>query len=154
CLLEAPGTEIRQSSAIGVAPMRACAIVPAYDADKTVADVVAELRRAWPAPSGRDARPSGETSETTVLVVEDGSTDDTAAAARAAGAWVVSHPENRGKGVALRTGMALARSAGFDVAVTVDADGQHPAAEAVRLLASDPDPTALVLGVRDLRAAG
>ncbi len=117
--------------------MKACAIVPAYDAERMVGAVVSELIACWPAPSA-------------VFVVDDGSRDDTAKVAREAGAQVRVHGENRGKGAALRTGMAAAASAGFDVAVTVDADGQHPAAEARRLLDADPDPRALVLGTRDL----
>jgi len=137
--------------------VRACVVVPAYEAEKTVGDVVRGLRRAlapWGDSIPRPPGPSGDGEGNPILVVDDGSGDGTAAVARAAGARVVSHRENRGKGVALRTGMALALSAGFDVVVTVDADGQHPASEAAKLLASDPDPDALVLGVRDLRAAG
>ena len=121
--------------------MRACALVPAFDAEATVGDVVSDLVRAWPERDG-------------VLVVDDGSNDHTARVARRAGAWVVSHPGNRGKGAALRTGFREAFERGFDVAVTVDADGQHPPAEAVRLLTIDADPRAMVLGVRDLVAAG
>jgi glycosyltransferase involved in cell wall biosynthesis len=121
--------------------MRACAIVPAYEAERTVAAVVHELRDLWPT---NDA----------VFVVDDGSGDATSAAAAAAGARVVRHPHNRGKGAALRTGMSVALDAGFDVAVTVDADGQHPADEAVALLTIAPSAEALVLGVRDLEAAG
>lgn len=50
--------------------------------------------------------------------------------------------------------MAAARAAGFDVCVTIDADGQHPAEEAVRLIDAEPDERAFVLGVRDLAGAG
>ncbi|MEJ7733455.1 MAG: glycosyltransferase [Polyangiaceae bacterium] len=121
--------------------MRGCAIVPAYDAERTVAAVVRELVSAWPHPGA-------------VIVVDDGSADGTADAARIAGARVLRHPHNRGKGAALRTGLALAAREGFDVAVTVDADGQHPTGEALALLAADPDPDALLLGIRDLEAAG
>ncbi len=121
--------------------MRACAVIPAYDAERMVGDVVRDVLRVWPE---RDA----------VFVVDDGSRDGTAAAARAAGARVLVHPKNRGKGAALRTGMAAAASAGFDVAVTIDADGQHPAREALVLLDADADPKALVLGVRDLARDG
>src|SRR6185312_6700310 len=85
-----------------------------------------------------------------IFVVDDGSRDATASVAREAGARVFVHDRNRGKGAALRTGMAAAAAAGFDVAVTVDADGQHPASEAKRLLGVDPDAGALLLGVRDL----
>src|SRR5277367_335238 len=121
--------------------MRACAIVPAYDAERMVGSVVRDLLETLP-----DAP--------TVFVVDDGSRDATANVAREAGARVLVHRWNRGKGAALRTGMAAAASAGFDAAVTVDADGQHPAAEARKLLDADADPRALLLGVRDLAGAG
>jgi glycosyltransferase involved in cell wall biosynthesis len=121
--------------------MRVCAIVPAYDAERTVGGVVCDLRALWPE---RDA----------IFVVDDGSRDRTGEVAREAGARVLSHAENRGKGAALRTGMAAAASADFDAAVTVDADGQHPAAEARRLVDVSHDARALVLGVRDLARAG
>lgn len=125
--------------------MKACAIIPAYDAERTVGDVVRALLERWP---------HAEKNASSILVVDDGSHDHTAKAAREAGARVLSHPENRGKGAALRTGMAAARSAGFDVAVTVDADGQHPAEEAVHLLDACDDAGAVVLGIRDLDGAG
>lgn len=117
--------------------MRACAIVPAYQAEHLVGGVVRDLRAVWPVADA-------------VFVVDDGSTDRTAAVAREAGARVVSHGYNRGKGAALRSAMEAARLAGFEVAVSVDADGQHPAAEAARLLEVDADANALVLGVRDM----
>lgn len=121
--------------------MRPCAIIPAYQAARTVGEVARETRALWPEPDA-------------VIVVDDGSDDDTAALARSTGAIVLSHPNNRGKGAALRTGMTYARAKGFDVAVTLDADAQHPPAEARRLLDVDPDPEALVLGIRDLVRAG
>jgi glycosyltransferase involved in cell wall biosynthesis len=121
--------------------MRACAIIPAFDAALTVGDVARSVLEIWPA---RDA----------VLVIDDGSRDGTAEVARKAGARVLSHPQNRGKGAALRTGMASARVAGFDACVTLDADGQHPASEALKLLTTEPDEQAFVLGISDLRGAG
>jgi glycosyltransferase involved in cell wall biosynthesis len=121
--------------------MRACAIVPAYEASATVADVVGALVAAWPEPAS-------------VLVIDDGSTDGSGALARAAGARVLTHDRNRGKGAALRTGLEAARAEGYDAAVTVDADGQHPVEEALRLLGAEADPGVLVLGTRDLVAAG
>ncbi len=118
-----------------------CAIIPAYRAAGTVADVVRETRAIWPVPDA-------------VFVVDDGSSDETGELARAAGAIVLSHSRNRGKGAALRTGLAHALKNGFDVAVTLDADAQHPPAEAARLALFGNDPNVLVLGIRDLVRAG
>jgi glycosyltransferase involved in cell wall biosynthesis len=83
-----------------------------------------------------------------VLVVDDGSTDGTAEAAREAGARVVSHPVNRGKGRALATAFADLFGRGFEAVVTVDADGQHLPEQIPVLLdaAADAD---LVVGARD-----
>ncbi len=120
--------------------MQVAAVVPAFDAARTVGGVIQSLRAVWPDPAA-------------IFVIDDGSTDDTAAVATAAGARLLRHGVNRGKGAALRTALAAARDAGFDAAVTVDADGQHPADEAKRV-ATAPDPDALVLGIRDLAAAG
>ena len=124
--------------------MKWCVIVPAYEARASIAAVVQELVRDLPpiAPGG-------------LLVVDDGSTDGTGDAARAAGADVLVHPRNRGKGAALLTGLEEARARGFEAALTVDADGQHPGTSARALLeAAGDDPEALVLGVRDLAGAG
>jgi glycosyltransferase involved in cell wall biosynthesis len=120
--------------------MRAVAIVPAYQAARSVGAVVGGLLRAWPDSQGAPL----------VIAVDDGSTDGTAAAAENAGALVVRHAENRGKGAALRTGLERARELGAEVAVSVDADGQHPHDEALRILCDPAPASALVLGVRDL----
>jgi glycosyltransferase involved in cell wall biosynthesis len=89
-----------------------------------------------------------------MLVIDDGSHDQTVAVARKAGASVVSHAKNLGKGAALKTGLAYAREHGFVTAVSLDADGQHPASEAVKLANHPCAEHALVLGVRDLATAG
>jgi glycosyltransferase involved in cell wall biosynthesis len=120
--------------------MRAVAIVPAYQAERTVGDVVAELRRHWPSNG----------ISPTVVVIDDGSSDRTSNTARAAGAHVLRHDQNRGKGAALKSGLLQALAFGAEVAVSVDADGQHPADEAVRILLDPAPRDALVLGVRDL----
>ncbi len=121
---------------------RACVIVPAYEAERTLAAVIADLRAELPFLA--DA----------ILVVDDGSTDATTRIAMDAGCQLVSHGRNRGKGAALVTGLATARARGHDVAVTVDADGQHPGEEARRVLLADADPEAFVIGVRGLVEAG
>ena len=87
-----------------------------------------------------------------ILVVDDGSTDATAAEAEAAGATVVVQRPNQGKGAALRAGFRLALEDGFDAVITLDGDGQHdpaaiPAFLTARTLAGD----ALVIGCRDFR---
>ncbi len=84
-----------------------------------------------------------------MLVVDDGSRDDTAAVARTSGADVVQHPRNRGKGAALVTGMRALAARGFTHALTMDGDGQHLAREIPVLLdAAAADPAAIVIGVR------
>lgn len=70
----------------------------------------------------RSARP-----DVVVVVVDDGSTDETGAEAARAGARVVPLPFNMGIGAAVQTGFRLAYDEGFDIAVQVDGDGQHPA---------------------------
>lgn len=100
--------------------MTVTVIVPAYQAGATVAAVLADIVRALP-----DAR---------LLVVDDGSTDATSAIATAAGAEVLRHVENRGKGAALRTGIAAALTSRASVIATLDADGQHDAASLPRLI--------------------
>lgn len=116
-----------------------CALVPALDASATLGAVVNDLRTTLGVP---------------VLVVDDGSSDATAEIARAHGAEVVRHPRNAGKGAALCTGMLEAGRRGFRMVVTVDADGQHPAASARVVLEASDDPRTLVLGVRDLVGDG
>lgn len=127
-------------SAIRSAVVNVGFVIPAYQAELSVGDVVRELLAAQdsaqPAPL--------------VLVVDDGSTDRTSEVARAAGARVVRHAHNRGKGCALRTGFAALHEAGADAAVCVDADGQHPVEEAMRLAHHPAAREALLLGVRDL----
>lgn len=70
-----------------------------------------------------------------VVVVDDGSPDGTAAEAEAAGAHVIRHPRNQGKGAALETGFAYAAQQGMDFVITLDADGQHDPAHIPQLVA-------------------
>jgi glycosyltransferase involved in cell wall biosynthesis len=108
------------------------AAIPAYQAGPSVGGVVAGVLRLLPE----------------VLVVDDGSTDDTAAAARQAGARVLSLPVNQGKGAALATAFRDLFGRGFSAVVTLDADGQHLPEEIPKLLAAAAGAD-LVLGVRD-----
>jgi len=109
------------------------ALIPAYRAATTIADVV----------SG-----AGQYLER-VVVVDDGSPDATAARAEAAGATVIRHPQNAGKGAALLTGLRALAADGVRRVLTLDADGQHlPDQIPVLLAASDATPDAIVVGVR------
>jgi glycosyltransferase involved in cell wall biosynthesis len=109
------------------------ALIPALDCGSSIGAVVAGVRRSVPR----------------VLVVDDGSSDRTADAAKAAGADVLRHPANRGKGAALRTGFAALAQAGVTHALTLDGDGQHLAEDVPRLAAASAEaPGAIVLGVR------
>ncbi|MGA3119679.1 MAG: glycosyltransferase family 2 protein [Polyangiaceae bacterium] len=113
----------------------ACVIVPAFEASATIGRVVDDLRRRMDVP---------------FIVVDDGSTDATAEVAASSGALVVRHERNFGKGAALRTGLREAARRGLRVAVTVDADGQHPSHSAEVVLGAPDHAGTLVLGVRDL----
>jgi glycosyltransferase involved in cell wall biosynthesis len=95
-------------------------VVPAYDEEQNIGGVIADVRAVVP--------------EADVLVVDDGSSDETAEAARRSGASVVSHPFNLGYGVALQTGFKYALLHGYDYVVQMDADGQHEAKSVVDLI--------------------
>jgi glycosyltransferase involved in cell wall biosynthesis len=98
------------------------AVVPAYNESATIASVVASLREHAP---GFD-----------VLVVDDGSTDETADVASGAGARVLKLPFNLGIGGAVQGGFIYALEHGYDHLVQVDGDGQHDARELPRLVAA------------------
>ena len=112
---------------------RVLVVIPAYNEAASVASVVAEVRAALPAAE--------------ILVVDDGSTDLTAAVARQAGASVARLPYNLGVGGAMRTGYRYARRGAYDVVVQVDGDGQHDATFLSPLIAA-LDSSDLVIGAR------
>lgn len=109
---------------------RIAAIIPAFNAQRTLPPVVEEaLKYIEP-----------------VIVVDDGSSDSTGDVARAAGAMVLRHEKNRGKGAALKTAFEWAIENNFDAVITLDADGQHLPSEIPKFLAvRDAD---LVIGGR------
>ena len=114
----------------------AAALVPAYQAEATIGSVVAGIRRTLPR----------------VLVVDDGSTDRTAAESERAGAEVLRLPSNGGKGTALRAG--LARLLGDDAPTHVallDADGQHDPDDLPALLEAARQGDSFVIGSRVAR---
>ncbi len=97
-------------------------VIPAYNEEPTVADVVHEI----------PAEAAGLATET--IVVVDGAKDATAREATGAGALVCDVPVNRGQGAALKLGYWLARARGAQVIVTIDADGQYEAEEIGRVI--------------------
>ena len=114
---------------------RCLAIVPAYNEEASIAEVVFELR--------------DFDDDLEVLVVDDGSTDATAACAEEAGARVLRLPLNLGIGGAVQAGFMYALEQDFDIAVQVDGDGQHDASELGRLLAPVlADRADLAIGTR------
>lgn len=113
------------------------AIIPALNEAQRVGTVIADLRGALPTLD--------------VVVVNDGSSDDTERVARRAGAFVVTHPYRLGYGAALQTGYLYALRNGYERAIQIDGDGQHDAGLAPALLAVIRDGRAdIALGSRFL----
>ena len=114
-------------------PATCAVVIPCFNEGSTVGTLVDAVRRSLPS----------------VFVVDDGSIDDTAAVAKSAGAVVLTHDRNLGKGAALRTGLSRALRQGFEWAVTLDGDGQHSAEDlSVLLRCAEATRAALVIGNR------
>jgi glycosyltransferase involved in cell wall biosynthesis len=110
---------------------RVLALIPAYNEAQRIAQVVKGTLAYLPA-----------------LVVDDGSTDKTAAQAEASGAIVLRQTPNQGKGAALRTGFRWALTENYDAILTLDADGQHDPAEIPKFLDTTHHAD-LIIGARD-----
>lgn len=86
-----------------------------------------------------------------IVVIDDGSEDETADEARRAGAVVLTHSKNKGKGFALRTGFDYALRYNFDAVITVDGDGQHTGSDVAKLISIAQSNNAdLAIGVREM----
>src|SRR5512139_3765221 len=119
----------------GNGPAAVPVLIPALNCAATIAGVVAGALRY----------------SETVIVVNDGSGDGTGERAAEAGATVLSHDGNRGKGAALRTGMQWLAQRGCSRALTMDGDGQHLCDQIPMLLAaSAAAPQALIIGARQI----
>jgi len=112
---------------------RALVAIPAWNEQGSIADVIAKVR---------EHRPDAD-----ILVVNDGSTDETADRATNAGATVISLPFNVGVGGAMRTAFLFAKRNGYTALVQVDADGQHDPADLDRLIDGLADAD-VVVGTR------
>lgn len=100
--------------------MKTLVLIPAFNEGSVIAGVIADIHLIVPTYD--------------ILVVNDGSTDSTAAVASASGAVVASHAFNMGYGVAIQTGYKYAYSNGYDYIIQIDADGQHDPASIPSLL--------------------
>lgn len=105
-------------------------IIPAYNEAESIGPIVKELKALYP--------------DYEIIVIDDGSTDDTGSAAAAAGARVHRHPYNIGNGAAVKSGI---RMAGGEILVLMDADGQHRPKDVSALLAPFPEFD-MVVGAR------
>jgi glycosyltransferase involved in cell wall biosynthesis len=114
-------------------PATCVVVIPCFNEGTSIGSLVNSVRRSLPS----------------VFVVDDGSVDDTAAAAKTAGAMVLAHDRNLGKGAALKTGLSRALQQGFEWAVTLDGDGQHSADDlSVLLRCAEATRATLVIGNR------
>lgn len=111
--------------------IRLSVVLPAKNESAAVGSTVEKIRQQYP--------------NAEIIVVNDGSSDDTARVAEQAGARVVSHPYSKGNGAAIKTG---ARAASGDVIVFMDADGQHDPADIPRLLQKLQEGHDMVVGAR------
>lgn len=118
--------------------MRIIAVIPAFNEEKTIAEVLT------------NTRPFVDE----IIVVNDGSSDRTAEIARAYKAVVVTHVINRGLGAAIETGFEVARRNSAEVVVTLDADGQHDPSEILKLIEAIERGADVVIGSRMISKIG
>jgi len=117
---------------------RILVIIPAYNEEGSVGKVIEEINTHLP--------------QATLLVVNDGSTDHTSEKADACGATVLDLPFNLGIGGAMQAGYKYAHENGYDIAIQVDADGQHDPKEIQKLLRTlEGDKADVVIGSRFMR---
>ena len=115
--------------------MKILAVIPAYNEEKNIEKVIRDLVY--------------YNSDIDILVVNDGSTDQTAAKAKAAGAMVITLPNNLGIGGAVQTGYKYAERSSYDVMIQVDGDGQHDPKDLMKLVeVIRADQADLVIGSR------
>lgn len=114
---------------------RILCIIPAYNAEPNIAGVVLGVRNVLP--------------DATVLIVDDGSTDETRMVARSVGDETIEFEQNRGKGAGLQAAFTFAVERGYDAVLTIDADGQHDPAFAPAMVRA-LDHADVVVGTREI----
>ncbi|MBF0497094.1 MAG: glycosyltransferase family 2 protein [Deltaproteobacteria bacterium] len=119
---------------------RTLIIIPAYNEGQSIAPVIDNIRRDFP---------QGD-----ILVVNDGSRDDTSEVAHQKTAFVLDLPYNSGIGAAVQTGFLFAFRNGYEVAIQVDGDGQHPANEIHKLTEALDEGWDVAIGSRFVRKTG
>ncbi|QQS17673.1 glycosyltransferase family 2 protein [Candidatus Saccharibacteria bacterium] len=125
---------------------RVCVIVPAYNEAPVIADVIRQANKAF--AKAKDF-------SIDIVVIDDGSKDTTAIEAAKGGATVVNHILNSGAGGATLTGLAYARQNGYDIAATMDADGQHAPKDVLAGIAQlNRDNADLLIGSRLINSEG
>lgn len=122
-------------------------VMPAFNEESVIADVIKEL------PESISIRT--RVYQIVLIVVDDGSSDDTVSAVEQSNAKLVRHILNFGAGAATRTGLDYAREAGFRYVVTMDADGQHHKDDITKLMREiSKDKADLIIGSRLINAEG
>ena len=125
---------------------RAIVIVPAYNEAAVIASVIKKAKKVFN---------KSKNINIDIVVINDGSKDDTSSEARKAGAHVIDHILNSGAGGATLTGLAYARLEKYDVAATMDADGQHAPEDVLAgIELSAKDGTDLIIGSRLINSEG
>lgn len=125
----------QDSSAAYLHEMRKClVIIPALNAAKTLNALISQVKHLYP--------------NLDILIIDDGSSDESGTIARAAGATVLTHNHNRGKGEALKAGFAYTVAHDYDAIITLDADLQHDPAEIQRFLNAFSDDRTILVGIR------
>ena len=121
-------------------------IVPAYNEATVIADVIREAKKVFAKAKNFDID---------VVVINDGSKDSTSEEARKGGAVVIDHILNSGAGGATLTGLAYARHNNYDIAATMDADGQHASKDVLNGIKQlDQDGIGLLIGSRLINSEG
>ncbi len=115
--------------------MRKCLVtIPAFNAAKSLSALISQVKQLF--------------SDFDVLIVDDGSVDESGKVAGSAGAIVLTHDCNRGKGEALKSGFAYAVAHDYDAVITLDADLQHDPTEIQNFLNACSDDRTILVGIR------